>query len=82
MIIESSIKRNNQFIIETHSEDFLLRLLKSVRLKKITPQEISINYISKPKNNSVVNKIKVNKYGQYQTPWKDNLFAERRREFD
>ena len=82
LIIESSIKRNNQFIIETHSEDFLLRLLKSVRLKKITPQEISINYISKPKNNSVVNKIKVNKYGQYQTPWKDNLFAERRREFE
>ncbi len=82
LIIESSIKRNNQFIIETHSEDFLLRLLKNVRLKKITPQEISINYISKPNNNSIVNKIKVNKHGQYQTPWKDNLFSERRKEFN
>lgn len=31
---------------------------------------------------SVINKIKVNKYGQYQTPWKDDLFAERRLEFE
>ena len=28
LIVESSIQRNNQFIIESHSEDFLLRILK------------------------------------------------------
>ena len=75
-----------KFLIETHSEEFLLRILKNVRNNEIKPENISINYIAndriKGKNTgSIINKIKVNKYGQYQTPWKDDLFAERRKEF-
>ncbi len=82
LITESSIERNNQFIIETHSEDFLLRILKSVRKEKLKPENISINYIIPDrKKGSEIHKINVNKFGQYTTPWKDNLFAERRREF-
>ena len=73
-------------MIETHSEEFLLRILKNIRDNKITSKDISVNYIIndriKGKNTgSIINKIKVNKYGQYQTPWKDDLFAERRKEF-
>ena len=86
LIVFSSVNYNNQFLIETHSEEFLLRILKNIREKKIQPKDISINYISndriKGKNTgSIINKIKVNSYGQYQTPWKDDLFAERRKEF-
>ncbi len=86
LIVFSSINYNNQFLIETHSEEFLLRILKNIRENKITSKDISINYITndriKGKNTgSIINKIKVNKYGQYQTPWKDDLFAERRKEF-
>ena len=86
LIVHSSINFNNQFLIETHSEEFLLRVLKNVRDNKIKPENISINYITndraKGKNTgSIVNKIKINKFGQYQTPWKDDLFAERRKEF-
>ena len=87
LIVFSSINYNNQFLIETHSEEFLLRILRNIRENKITSENISINYITndriKGKNTgSVINKIKVNKYGQYQTPWKDDLFAERRLEFE
>ncbi len=82
LIVESSIQRNNQFIIETHSEDFLLRILKSIRKEKLKPEHVSVNYITPDeKDGSKINKIKINKYGQYTTPWQDNLFAERRREF-
>ncbi len=82
LIVESSLLRNNQFIIETHSEDFLLRILKSIRKEKIKPEHVSVNYITpNEKNGSKINKITINKFGQYTTPWHDNLFAERRREF-
>ena len=82
LIVESSLLRNNQFIIETHSEDFLLRILKSIRQEKLKPEYVSVNYITpSEKNGSTINKISINKFGQYTTPWHDNLFAERRREF-
>ncbi len=82
LIVESSTLRNNQFIIETHSEDFLLRILRSIRKENLKPEHVSVNYITPDdKNGSKVNKININKFGQYTTPWHDNLFAERRREF-
>lgn len=86
LIVFSSLNYHNQFLIETHSEEFLLRVLKNIRENKIKPQDISINYITnnrkeKKHKGSIINKIIVNSYGQYQTPWKDDLFAERRIEF-
>jgi len=83
LIVESSLERNNQFIIETHSEDFLLRILKSIRHKKLNPEDISVNYV-KPnfKKGSSVTKIKINRSGQYVQPWKDNLFADRIKELE
>jgi predicted ATPase len=83
LICYSSIERGNQFIIETHSEDFLLRILKQIRLKKLKPEDASILYVysKKGQRGSNIEKIHVNKYGQYTTSWKDDLFAERRREF-
>ena len=82
LIAESSIKRRNQFLIETHSEDFLLRVLKKIRKGDLEPEHISVNYITNTaERGAEVKKIKVNKFGQYTTPWKDNLFAQRRREF-
>ena len=86
LIVHSSKKYSNQFLIETHSEEFLLRILKNIREGRIKTDEISINYITneRTKNKSKgskINKIIVNKFGQYQTPWKDDLFSERRQEF-
>ena len=81
LIVESSLIRNNQFIIETHSEDFLLRILKSIRQGKLKPEDVSVNYITPDdKKGSKINKITINKYGQYTTPWKDDLFADRIKE--
>ena len=78
LIIESAKLRDNQFILETHSEEFLLRILKSVRQKILKVEDVSINYISQnKKHKNHITKIKVNKYGQYETPWKDDLFADR-----
>lgn len=82
LIVESSIKNNNQIILETHSEDLLLRVLKKVRDKKISPDLISANYVLKEGNKpSEIKKININSDGQYFTSWKDDIFAERLKEF-
>ena len=81
LLAESSKKYGNQFIIETHSEDLLLRLLKKVRTNELSINDISANYVkSEGKKGSDVKKININKYGQYETPWKDDLFANRLKE--
>ena len=83
LIVESSMKNDNQIILETHSEDLLLRLLKKVRDKKIPPRFISANYVLKEgQKPSEVKKILINSEGQYFTPWKDDIFAERLKEFE
>ena len=82
LIIWSAKERGNQFFLETHSEDFLLRILKHIRKGKINPEDISVNYITKDsKRGSKVNSIKINKQGNYTTPWKDDMFAQRTDEF-
>ena len=81
LLAESSSKYGNQFIIETHSEDLLLRLLKKIRENKLFIDDISANYVkSEGEKGSDIRKIKINKYGQYETPWKDDLFADRLKE--
>ena len=39
--------RRNQFIIETHSEHLALRLQRRVREKKLSPEDISVVYVSR-----------------------------------
>ena len=82
LIIWSANTRRNQFIIETHSEDFLLRLLKHVRKKRIKSDEITANYITNVgKEGSKVRRVLINEHGQYTINWKDNMFVERMEEF-
>ena len=83
LIIESSLKNDNQIILETHSEDLLLRILKKIRKKTISPHFVSANYVLKNRNKPTeIKKIKINSDGQYFTPWKDDIFAERSSEFE
>ena len=83
LIVWSSLKNDNQIILETHSEDLLLRVLKKIRKKEIRPEFVSANYVLKKGNKpSEIKKIKINADGQYFTPWKDDIFAERLKEFE
>lgn len=83
LIVWSALKNDNQIILETHSEDLLLRVLKKIRKKEISPEFVSANYVLKKGNKpSEIKKIKINSDGQYFTPWKDDIFAERLKEFE
>ena len=44
---------------------------------------LNANYVLKKGNKpSEIKKIKINSDGQYFTPWKDDIFAERLKEFE
>jgi hypothetical protein len=68
-----------QWVIETHSEALLLRLLKLIRKGVLKPHEISINYVSidHKKQCASVKEIEVNASGEFLTEWPNGFFEER-----
>ena len=92
LFIESALDRRNNFIIETHSEHLILRILKRIRqtsegelpegLTPITPADVSVIYIypMKDGSGSKVVQIPVTEDGDFAVLWPDGFFSERARE--
>ena len=53
VLVESLTSNNNRFIVETHSDNLLLRLQKKVRKKELKSNDISIYYLEKLANNKI-----------------------------
>ena len=49
LFVEEYKKNNKHFIIETHSDSFIDRIMVLVRQKKISPEDVSIVYFEKTK---------------------------------
>ena len=88
LLLYSSKINKNQFIVETHSENMLLRAQKCIRKGntelnpdknkiKITNNDLGINNVYRENNSSVVQKIKLDKHGEFRTHWRDGFFSER-----
>ena len=73
----SEISNNNQLIIETHSENLLLGILKQVRDKKIKPEELSVLYVYMENGVSKVDDLEVNEKGGFKSKWRDGFFTEK-----
>ena len=79
-LIAKVIKRslNKNFILETHSEIFVLQVQKLVQKGILKPSEVSINYISRnDKGNSEVHNIPLNDQGGFEKKWPGGFFTER-----
>ena len=79
-LIARVIKRslNKNFILETHSEIFVLQVQKLVQKGILKPSEVSINYISRnDKGNSEVHNIPLNDQGGFEKKWPGGFFTER-----
>ena len=88
LLLYSSKINKNQFIVETHSENMLLRAQKCIRKGstelnpdknkiKITNKDLGINNIYRENNSSAVQKIKLDTHGEFRTHWRDGFFSER-----
>jgi len=78
------------FLIETHSEHLILRLLRRIRettdnelpegTKPVTPKDISIVYIEPSDNGVQVRNIEIDEDGEFTSHWPKGFFGERREE--
>lgn len=77
VIAQSYTNRGNTHLIETHSEILILRLLKLIKQKKISAEDISVNFIEKEKGESKIINIGVNENGEFTSNWPKGFFNER-----
>jgi len=88
LLIESALREGgNRFVIETHSEHLILRLLRRIRetasrtlldgLCPISAEDIAILYVAPGKNGSIVQRIEVTERGRISGNWPGGFFEER-----
>lgn len=78
LFIESTSKdKNNQWIIETHSEALMLRLQRRVRENKIPKELISIIYVDVGEDGAQITPISLDNDGDFMTLWPEGFFEER-----
>ena len=70
--------KNKNFILETHSELFILQIKKLVQRGVLKPLDVSINFISRTKSgNSKITNIPLNDIGGFEKEWPGGFFTER-----
>ena len=72
--------RQNQFIIETHSEHLILRLQRLVRKKVLNPEDISVIYVSRRPEGAKAEQLRLDEDGDFIDEWPNGFFPERLRE--
>jgi predicted ATPase len=88
LFIESALGENrNHFILETHSEHLILRLLRRIRETKrnklpegkrpLRAEDVSILYVAPEEQGSRVLVMNVNEHGKLTNNWPEGFFEER-----
>ncbi len=90
VFIESALgEQQNTFILETHSEHLILRLMKRMRethlckqthLPSIKPEDIAVLYIEPDGTRSIVREMPLNEMGELVKSWPGGFFEEGLRE--
>jgi hypothetical protein len=83
--LDYDLMGEKRFLIETHSEHLLLRLLRRLRDHGdlgnfIEPDELGIYFMEPSKDGAKVTRIRVNKEGEFKNPWPRGFFNERAEE--
>lgn len=74
-------KQGGRFLLETHSEHLILRLLSLVRSGRLDPEMLSVIYVDRDDDYcSVVERLRVDGDGEFIDRWPHGFFTERRRE--
>ena len=80
----------NTFLLETHSEHLILRILRRVRettdgelpegVTPVRPEQVSVLYVRPGSNGAEIVHIPVTSDGDFAHPWPEGFFAERAKE--
>jgi len=83
VFIETAIKNNNTYLLETHSEHFILRILRRIREgyannnPELKIEDVNVVYVKPTEKGSIVYQIPVTADGDFETHWPDGFFPER-----
>jgi predicted ATPase len=88
VFIESALGENkNTFLLETHSEHLILRILRRIRettagivpkdKQPIRPEDVQVLYIQPTERGSVVRELPVSPDGDFLEQWPEGFFEER-----
>ena len=91
LFLESALHRANNIIIETHSENFILRILRRIRESaesgskdsshlQVRPDQVSVVYVQPADQGSRVFEIPLTDDGDFSTDWPEGFFPERIKE--
>jgi predicted ATPase len=76
-------KRGSRFLLETHSEHLILRLLALVRKGEFDPDDLAVLYVDHDdNNNSVIQRLRIDEDAEFLDRWPHGFFIERRAELD
>ena len=80
----------NTFLLETHSEHLILRILRRIRettegrlpegCPAVRPEQVAVLYVQPGSDGAEVVHIPVTPDGEFERPWPDGFFAERAKE--
>lgn len=91
VFLQSALGDNgNTFLIETHSEHLLLRILRRIRetsdgelpagFREVDPDDVAVLFIQPGPDNTEVIEIPVTPEGEFERAWPGGFFAERAEE--
>lgn len=83
-------EQRNYFLVESHSEHLMLRILRRIRetthqelpdnLPAITPEDVAVLYVHPSKEGVQVVEIPITEDGEFDRLWPEGFFAERSQE--
>lgn len=84
LFIDGAIERGLSFLLETHSEHLILRLLRRIReaaeegnTEHINPDLLGVYYLANENGRVTATRLPVNAEGDFDTPWPKGFFEER-----
>lgn len=74
-LLVDSVLRGNQVIVETHSENILLRVRRRIRQRRLKPDEVAVIYVDNTKEDGVtVRRLRLGEQGELLDPWPRGFF--------
>lgn len=70
------INKSKRIVIETHSENLILRIRTEVAKGEINPEDVMIYYIEPNSSGHIVKRIPLDKKGKFQAEWPKGFFEE------
>ena len=81
-LARACIERNKQLVLETHSENMLLRIQKMIRHQELSRDQVSVVYVGNSGDEGAwVQSVQFNADGTMATAWPGDFFESRMREW-